>query len=324
MMNNFSNGYYQQGMVPNSYVPNGMFPQQNGVTFNQVAPQKQTSSTPEELETIRKHNGSSFKFDPDDAAVAGWDYREGTDLCIQLVDKATERVKVKYTGEEFNIVTVGPEVVQESLNILHNIVCTTKLLNTSLDPNVSKQIYVAYGVLEKLLPIAYENGKKNYGTIWNQVSQQVGVTGYFGNNGYNNFMFNGQIGAAPNYFVNDGSSIGAINPYAGMPNPGMQPGFNTAVQAAVQATLQQMGMGAPSQPNGGTMMGGNPFVQGGQPQVVPQMVQPSVPFPGQQIQQQPPQQTVVNPSIGAQVQNQQQGPFSGNPSQQATTTTAPF
>jgi hypothetical protein len=126
-------------------------------------------------------------------------------------------------------------------------------------------------------------------------------------------MFAGQFGQAPNYFVNDSSAgpnmPGFMPNYGGQPQGGIDP--NTIAQAAAilqAAQAQQMGM--PTQPNGGTMMGGNPFVQGGQPQQVPQM-QPSVPFPG--TPQAQPQ--AVNPPIGQ--------PATGAPTN-TTTTSAPF
>ena len=201
--------------------------------------------------------------------------------------------------------------------MLKDVVSTTKLLNTSLDKDVSKQLYIAAGILMKLLPTAYANGRKNYNSVINQARQQIGVIGYQGGFGQNGMMFAGQFGQAPNYFVND-SSVGPNMP-GFMPNYGYQPqgGIdpNTVAQAAaiLQAAQAQQQMGMPTQPNGGTMMGGNPFVQGGQPQQVPQMNnQPSVPFPGTP-QAQPNQ--AFNPPIG-------QPANTGAPAN--TTATAPF
>lgn len=314
MMNN---GYFTQG---GPFTPQGGFAQQAGLTFNNVAPAKSTSSTQEELDIIKSKGGTNFEFNVTDTAIAGWDFREGTNLCIELIDAATDLVRAKYTGEEFNIVLVEDALVKEILNSLRNVVNTTKLLNTSLDKDISKQIYIAFGILEKLLPTAYANGRKNYNNVIQQARQQVGVMGYQGNFGQNPMMFNGQFGTAPNYFVND-SSVG--------PNiPNMGYGYQPDMNAIVAAVAQQMQMGAPTQPNGGTLMGGNPFVQGGQTQQTPQMMGnptiPSVPFPGA-----PTNTPQVTPPIGAPQVNPpigtpQVNPPIGAPAQPATTTSAPF
>lgn len=321
MMNNafngFSNSYFGQQVNPNG------FGVQSGLAFNNVAPAKSTSSTQEELQKIKSMGGTNFKFDLDDQAIAGWDFRDGTLLCLELIDSATDRVRAKWTNEEFNVVLVEDAVVAEVLDMLKNIVDTTKLLNTSLDKDVSKQIYIAAGVLFKLLPTAYANGRKNYNNVIAQCRQQVGAVGYQGNFGQNGMMFAGQYGQAPNYFVNDSSSA---------PNMGFVPNYNGAQPMMQQnmfdpSTIQQAAyilqaanqMGVPTQPTGGTMMGGNPFVQGGQPQAVPQMNNtPSVPFPGtpNNQQQQTQQGTTFNPPIGQPVNN----PAANT----ATTTTAPF
>ena len=310
MMNNaFGYNYFGQPT-------NQGFAVQSGLTFNNVTPAKSSSSTPEEMDIIKSKGGSNFEFTPSDSAVAGWDYRDGTNLCIELVDAKTDRVRAKWTGEEFNIILAEDAVVQKLLDMLKDVVSTTKLLNTSLDKDMSKQMYIAAGVLYKLLPTAYANGRKNFNNVINQVRQQVGVTGYQG--GFQNgMMFAGQFGQAPNYFVNDSS----VGPMPVMPNYGGQPQYGISPNAIAQANAilqaaqvqQQMGMGMPTQPNGGTMMGGNPFVQGGQPQQVPQMNQPSVPFPG--TPQAQPNQT-FNPPIGQPVNT-------GVPAN-ATTTAAPF
>jgi len=288
MNNALNTNYFGQPVNPQG------FPVQSGITFNNVTPAKSTSSTPEEMDIIKSKGGSNFEFTVNDSAVAGWDYRDGTNLCIELVDAQTDRVRAKWTGEEFNITLVEDAVVAKLLDMLKDVVSTTKLLNTSLDKDVSKQLYIAAGILMKLLPTAYANGRKNYNTVINQARQQIGVTGYQGGFGQNSMMFAGQFGQAPNYFVNDSSA----GPMGFMPNYGYQQpqgGIdpNTIAQAAaILQAAQAQQMGVPTNPTGGTMMGGgNPFVQGGQPQQVPQMNNgPSVPFPGT---------PTANPAIGA-------------------------
>lgn len=312
MMNNaFGYNYFGQPTNPQGFAV------QSGLTFNNVTPAKSSSSTPEEMDIIKSKGGSNFEFTASDSAVAGWDYRDGTNLCIELVDAQKDRVRAKWTGEEFNIIMVDEAVVKKLLDMLKDVVSTTKLLNTSLDKDISKQMYVAAGILYKLLPTAYVNGRKNYNNVINQARQQIGVTGYQGSFGQNGMMFAGQFGQAPNYFVNDSSTgpnmPGFMPNYAGQPQYGINPNAIAQANAILQAAQvqQQMGMGMPTQPNGGTMMGGNPFVQGGQPQQVPQMNQPSVPFPG--TPQAQPSQT-FNPPIGQ----------PANTGANATTAAAPF
>ena len=141
MMNNAFgyNNYFGQPTNPQGFAV------QSGLTFNNVTPAKSTSSTPEEMEIIKSKGGSNCEFTINDSAMAGWDYRDGTNLCIELVDAQTDRVRAKYTGEEFNITLVEDVVVKKLLEMLKDVVSTTKLLNTSLDKDVSKQsICVSY------------------------------------------------------------------------------------------------------------------------------------------------------------------------------------
>lgn len=297
MNNNGFMGFYD----PNQ---NQGFAVQSGLAFANSPTAKSTSSTPEELNIIKSRGGSNFEFNENDTAIAGWDYRDGTQLCIELVDASTNKVRAKWTGEEFNITNIDIDNVNKIINLLHNIVCTTKLLNTSLDKDVSKQLYIAAGIIEKLLPIAYVKGQQNFSNVVKQTQQQVGMTGF---NGYSNnpMMWNGQFGQMPNYYVNDNS----VAP--GMPQYGFNQNFqpqqpqidpNTLAQAAAILAAQQQ-MGSPTQPNGGTMMG-NPFVQNGQPQQVPQMNTPnipSVPFPGQP--------NTANPAIGGTAATTASSPF---------------
>lgn len=311
-MNNM-NGYFNQS----TFLGNaGGFAPQGGLMFNPISGAKATSSSPEELDTIRKSAGqNNFNFSAEDDAIASWDLREGTNLCIQLVDPSTDRVRIKYTNEEFNIVMIKDEAVQKLMLMLKDLIYTTKLINTNLPPEMSKELYRAGGIIMKLLPTAYSAGKKNYDNVMNQAKQQINaVVGYNGQWAAN--MFNGQFGAAPQYVINDNpngfNNMQFNNGYVPQNQGGQMMDPNTIAQAAAIAAQMMSGnMGAPTQPNGGTMMGnGNPFVQGGQPQQVPQMngmvppppqaptvpfnpQAPTVPFPGQPIVPATP-----NPSIG--------------------------
>lgn len=330
-----SNTYFNNQTMGMGNVPFGTpmgFPQNNGLSFGTVAPAKSTSSTPDELNIIKSQAGSKFDFSDKDAAVAGWDFREGTNLCIEIIDPKTERVRVKYTGEEFNIVLKDNQVLIEILEMVRNFVDTAKLLNTNLDPNVSKQMNIAFGMLLKLLPEAYEAGKKNYGTICQQMQNMLQAQGYQGTWGGQQ-VYNGSIGVSPNYYVNDSSSPMNVMPGMGVTTPQMQSMINYAYTAGQQAAAQVNNMMANAiqqqqyQPTpmvtGGTMMGGNPFVQGGQPQSVNTGTPPiqNIPMPSApvqpQTQYQPAPQVATtpatpNPSIGGAAQNG------------TTTTSSPF
>ena len=178
----------------------GGFNQNNGLNFGNVAPAKTTSSTPEELALIKAKKADNFTMTDSEMAVANWDFREGQQLALEIVDPATERVRVKYTNEEFNIVMQPPEVLKEYLNGLRNFLYTTKVTDTTDNPEVLKQLFGAFGIIDKLLPTAYENGQKNYQTLSNQMSQMMSAQGYQGSWGGQQ-MFNGAIGAVPTLFL---------------------------------------------------------------------------------------------------------------------------
>lgn len=312
----FMNGYNNPMMAGQPVMMNGgmgmmnpnVFPPQTGVAFGQIMAPKQTSSTDDEINIIKSMGGTNFSFDANDSAVAGWDFREGTNLCLEMIDPSTDRVRVKYTGEEFNIVMVDQQTVQETLNILKDLVYTTKLLNVSLPRELSKELNIAAGVVLKLLPQAYENGKKNYQTVVEQARRQVATVGY--NGGMTGMMYGGQYGMMPNYVVSDQNNAAPMNQMMmnqmtaqqqmgqpvmmAQPMMGQQP-VMMMNQMGQPVMMAQPMMGTPTMPVGGTMMGGqNPFVQGGQPQSVPQMnAGPAVPPPGT-----PQQPATPNPTMG--------------------------
>lgn len=321
------NNIFQQATNPanNSYgmTNNGMmggfggFPQNNGMGFNNIAPAKTSTTTPEEMAIIKAQKKNNFTVTPEELAKFGWDLREGQNLAIEIVDPASERVRIKYTGEEFNIVVQPVEVLNGYLEGLRNFGYTTALMNTTDSQDVLKELLTAIGVVNKLLPIAYENGKKNYNTICNQMQNMMSSQGYQGTWGGQQ-MFNGAIGAVPNYIINDGNNMmmnnGMVNNAYGM-NPQM---LQAAAQMGAQQMQQQMlqaannmnnsfgnaGMGIPTMPNGGTMMGNsfgmNPFTQNGAPQQMPTNPMPgatpalnSIPAPGTPVSQ-----NTANPAMG--------------------------
>lgn len=335
----FNNIFQQANPAANNIPFGGMqtatpgFAQNNGLNFGNVAPAKASTSTSDELALIKSQKQNNFMLTPQEQAIAGWDLREGTNVAIEIVDPSTERVRVKYTGEEFNIVMQPVETLKEYLRGLRNFVMTTKLTDTTDPGTVLKELFQAFGIIEKLLPQAYENGQKNYSNLMNQMNQMMSAGGYQGNWGGQQ-MFNGAIGSVPNYFVPDGSTMGAFgqqnnvfgqqqqtqqytqqqlqqllqnaaavgaqNAQQQMANAALNMGNN--IMGAGNAMAPMGNMGTPM-PTGGTMLNNNPFVQGGQPQQQQQQMNQqqatpnllnSIPAPGTPVNQ----SQTPNPSIG--------------------------
>lgn len=329
--NNPQQGYFNQNMgYPtqnnNVFAGANCYPANNGISFNTMQSARNSSTSAEDMQKIRQFGGNeAFNFTEKDDLVASWDLREGTNLAIELVDAASDRVRAKYTGEEFNIVLVDDETVEAATEIMNNLVMTTKLLNVNCDPEMSKEMYRAWGILKKLLPMAYSSGRKNYNKVMNQAQSQLGPMGYLGQNGYMSFQNGGIMGAMPNFVVNNGSTPPAQTGYPVGVGMGCYPNQfdqNNQLMQAMQIVQQagyninqggmnMGGMGAPSNPGmAGTMMGGNPFTQNGQAQQMPnQTPVMNNPTPGSVPQVGTTPET-ANPSIGS--------------NGAATTTTAPF
>ena len=308
------------------------FAQNNGVTFNNVAPAKTSSSTPEEMAIIKANKRQEFTVTPEEMAIFQWDLRDGQALAVEIVDPGAERVRTKYTNTEFNIVMQPKEVLEAYLDGIKNFVYTTALMDTIDNPEVLKQVLGAFGVVNKLLPIAYENGKKGYDRTYAQMQQMCNASGYQGTFGGNN-VWNGTIGSVPQFIVNDS---GMVNQAAMQQQQMLQQAVQMGMQQGQQQMLQQMqngmmnnmnmmnnnmGMGMMNNMNngmnnvpmvsGGTMMGGNAFTVGGVPQMTtpqqnqqtPQMnnTVPQIPQPGTLNVNSAATQSVqgtANPSIG--------------------------
>lgn len=337
----FSNIFNQNNQNQNMQMPfNNQFnSMNNGLSFNNVAPAKQSSSTAEEMAIIKANKRQEFTVTPEEMAIYSWDLRDGQNLAVEIVDPATERVRTKYTNTEFNIVMQPREVLEEYLEGIKNFVFTTALMDTIDNADVLKQVLGAFGVVNKLLPIAYENGKKGYERTVNQLQNMCNASGYQGTFGGQN-IWNGTIGAVPNFIVNDS---GMANPQAAQYQAMMQQAAQYGAQMAQQQMMQNMnnmmnggmmnnnmnmgmnnmgmnngmmnnmgiGMNNPM-PTGGTMMGGNAFTIGGAPQqmptATPQMQQtpqmnqvPTIPTPGSLNVNSATQsvQGTANPSIGS-------------------------
>ena len=280
---NNGNLFQQQQMA----MPNN-FAQNNGLNFNNVQKPKQCNVNEEEMAMIRSTTKNSMSVSDEELAEFKWNLRDPNgNLALEIVDPKTERMRVKWTGQEFNLIMQPVQVLIEYLEGLRNFVMTVKVTNTSDDQSIMDEIFKAFGIVNKLLPIAYENGQKNYETLNKQISSMMTAQGYQGS--WGNGMYNGSIGAVPNYYIPSNPGFGyqqqmmQMNPQQQMQMMQMNPQQQMMMQNAQQFNNPMQQMGAPMQ-SGGTMLNNNAFVQNGQPQVQPQMQQTpvmnSVPMPG--------------------------------------------
>ena len=280
---NNGNLFQQQQMA----MPNN-FAQNNGLNFNNVQKPKQCNVNEEEMAMIRSTTKNYMSVSDEELAEFKWNLRDPNgNLALEIVDPKTERMRVKWTGQEFNLIMQPVQVLIEYLEGLRNFVMTVKVTNTSDDQSIMDEIFKAFGIVNKLLPIAYENGQKNYETLNKQISSMMTAQGYQGS--WGNGMYNGSIGAVPNYYIPSNPGFGYQQQMMQMnPQQQMQMMQNAQQQQMMMQNAQQFNnpmqqMGAPMQ-SGGTMLNNNAFVQNGQPQVQPQMqqtpVMKSVPMPG--------------------------------------------
>ena len=280
---NNGNLFQQQQMA----MPNN-FAQNNGLNFNNIQKPKQCNVNEEEMAMIRSTTKNSMSVSDEELAEFKWNLRDPNgNLALEIVDPKTERMRVKWTGQEFNLIMQPVQVLIEYLEGLRNFVMTVKVTNTSDDQSIMDEIFKAFGIVNKLLPIAYENGQKNYETLNKQISSMMTAQGYQGS--WGNGMYNGSIGAVPNYYIPSNPGFGYQQQMMQMnPQQQMQMMQNAQQQQMMMQNAQQFNnpmqqMGAPMQ-SGGTMLNNNAFVQNGQPQVQPQMQQTpvmnSVPMPG--------------------------------------------
>lgn len=280
---NNGNLFQQQQMA----MPNN-FAQNNGLNFNNVQKPKQCNVNEEEMAMIRSTTKNSMSVSDEELAEFKWNLRDPNgNLALEIVDPKTERMRVKWTGQEFNLIMQPVQVLIEYLEGLRNFVMTVKVTNTSDDQSIMDEIFKAFGIVNKLLPIAYENGQKNYETLNKQISNMMTAQGYQGS--WGNGMYNGSIGAVPNYYIPSNPGFGyqqqmmQMNPQQQMQMMQAAQQQQMMMQNAQQFNNPMQQMGAPMQ-SGGTMLNNNAFVQNGQPQVQPQMQQTpvmnSVPMPG--------------------------------------------
>lgn len=313
---------FQGGMgVPNQFMNNGMVFTPVNATVNQ-------NISNDDLSKIIVNGSKVLTFTELDQIKAAWNLRDGTALKLEMVDPATDRVRAA-DGTEFNMVIASDEVIQALFNLVHNVVYTAKTLNTTVDPEISKQVYIGWGLCEKLMPDIYKAGKNKYNSVIGQINNQSGNVGYQGQ--YGGVMYNGMYGNVASYNVNNGSvaPVGQYNngmygqqqmygqpngqQYYGQQVQQMDPQIQNAINLLQSAGMTvNAGNAGGMVVNGGTMLnGGNGFVQGGQPQQPP-INMPSVPQPGQP-QPTPQLTTVPNPSIGGEANKQQSSTTASSP-----------
>ena len=302
--------FQQQNNQPNSFAQPMGFAQNNGVVFGNTPQSVKSNLTNEQLDIIRKKNQNGLTLTPEQLLLEEWNFRnpDGT-LALEVIDPATNLVRVKGTNVTFNMVVASKEVVDQMITFLTNASMTAKATTKEYGENVN-EINKAIGIVRNLFPQYYNDAITSLKNDMKNSSNMVSGIGYQGN--WNNGYFNGTIGAVPNYFIPNGN-MGYQQPMPGAyqqpTQPQMMPQqmpYQQGYQQPTQYPQQQM-MGAPM-PMGGTMMGGNPFVQNGQPQQQPQMTpqqpmtQPQTATP--QLQNIPmpgtPVAPTANPAMGGQ------------------------
>lgn len=263
-MNNMNMGI---GMMPNGGMMMGatapmmgMPPTftNGGVTFNQPVTARKSYSSDEDMALIKRKTPDTYMLTPEEAAIAKWDFRDGTQIALEVVDPTEDIVRSKYTNEEWKFMTFDdPATIGILTNTIMETVNTVKLLNNgSVPADVTQTMGQAAAILNKGLERAYRSVSKNNDNVFNAVQNQVNMNGY---NNYNVGMFNG-YSTAPKFFA----------PISGNPNQmpaeiqNYQAQLTAAYQAGQQNTQQNIMAQMQNMP-----MGGNPFVQGGQQQVMP-------------------------------------------------------
>lgn len=103
----------------------------------------------------------NFNFSSEEIAAWKWDWREAGDLQIDIVDLKTDEVQVRYTKEKFHVVEVDTALVNESLDIVKDILFTALLIG-KLTPEERLNLRGAYEILKQNLPGVYEKAIDEY------------------------------------------------------------------------------------------------------------------------------------------------------------------
>jgi hypothetical protein len=342
MTNTYTPGSVAFGATPNQCYPNqgfGWLPQQSGLNINpQPIKPVQNNLTPEEFSLIMKGSDDLYTLSPKELAEAIWNMRDNNGhLCISVADPETNLVKIDPTGKTFHLLRTDRSTVESACALVGDFVKTVVTLclaNNIVPPEPIVKLCEAEAFTEKVLPNIYEKVINYYDTAVQSINQQVNGIGYINPNA---MMYNGCAYTVPNYVMSDTGNLGQpmnpmmgqpmmgqpMNPMMGQPmmgqpmNPMMgqpmmgQPMMGQPMNPMMGQQMANQMMGVPTAPVGGTVMGGgNPFVNGGFQQQMPNtpaQFNGAVPFAGQQQPQAATPQMngtpqdpngATNPSIG--------------------------
>ena len=267
-----------------------------GITFGELPKQAASTLTKEEQQKLEASRGTAWEFTELDKIKAADNYRDQNGNLLLEIDPNTGVCRTRY-GDEFNMVITEPENIKTLCNMLRDSYKTTKLLNLYMPQEVSRELSVACGIVDKFLPEAYARGIKDLNKIKNSAKNSIMPTGYNGNMQSNlyNAINNGMYNTMPQCIIN-GAPQGGY-----MPQP--QPGYGY---------YQQPQPGYYQQPQG--------YYQQPQQMQQPMMNSPFYQQQPQQMQQQP-QVTNIATNFGAPTVNQQTPqmnniPAPGQPQQQ--------
>ena len=284
--------YYQQPYQYN-YNTNNC----GGITFGEMPKQASSTLTKEEQEKLEASRGAAWEFTELDKIKAADNYRDQNGNLLLEIDPNTGVCRTRY-GDEFNMVITEPENIKSLCNMLGHVYKTAKFMDLDMPTEVSRELSVACGLVNKFLPEAYARGLKNVNKIKKAAQNNIMPTGYNGNmqsnlyNAINNGMYNTM--SMPQCIINGAPQGG----YMPQPQPGYyqpQPGgYYQQPQGYYQQPQQMM-----QQP-----MMNSPFYQQQPQQQMPQLTNISTNFGAPTVNQQTPQMNIPTPGQPQQNNNQ--------------------
>lgn len=246
---------------PNYYQP------QYGMGVNQLPKAKNTQPlTPEMISKLRA-SGDNFKIEvsEEDLWRAACTHKENGQptLVSEGVNPVTGNDILRCTicGETFEMIDAKPEEVQAAVDLISNLLQTSKTMYLDAPANLITQYYQMLPLLKKF-PKLYERSQKNFAMYENAMYQQPGTVV----SGANGFQMMGAMLSNP-YAAYGGYPQA---PMAGMPQaPGMMPNAMPQApmyqQPAPVAAAPGMMPGYPQAPMYQQPMYGNPFMTTGAP-----------------------------------------------------------
>ena len=209
MPNNFN--VYGNGNATYGFNQNG-----TGVVFGNITQQAKSTLTPEEQKVLDNLHKSIIEFTNVDKIKAADNFRRQDGTIELTFNEAEGSCTTKY-GDKFTLITDGKKAVERACKLVYDIFMTTKLCNTSLDDDTKRELYIACGIVTKILPEAYAIGLKDWDIVQKQIAALTTPNGYMGNPNMN--MYGG---------INNGQ-FGGVNMPQFVANlaPGQNPGFAT-------------------------------------------------------------------------------------------------